>query len=159
MYMPFFVKTHTHKHKTHTHFILITTLQKTKSWPPNVWNIPLSQVRVSGIPGLRSCQGSSRAIRCRHSIFSTWISLGDLSYKERKTSVDPYKHRLELHRSTYTWIFFLMENTTLLYNLWWVESVDSESQVRKADCIITGGFSTGKVSVSIPHVLQGSARL
>lgn len=114
MYMPFFVKTHTHKHKTHTHFILITTLQKTKSWPPNVWNIPLSQVRVSGIPGLRSCQGSSRAIRCRHSIFSTWISLGDLSYKERKTSVDPYKHRLELHRSTYTWIFFSINTRILL---------------------------------------------
>lgn len=34
--------------------------------------------------------------------------------------------------------------------------MDSESQVHKADCIITGGFSTGKVGVSIPHVLQGS---
>ena len=65
------------------------------------------------------------------------------------------QHKFELHRPTYTWIFFSI-NTTVLHDRWLVESLDAELQIWKADYKVIMNFQLLRASTRNPHVVQRS---
>ena len=66
-------------------------------------------------------------------------------------------HRFELCGSIYTWIFFFSKvSTTVLHNTHWVDSTESEPQIRRDNYNIILGFSTvQEVCAPTPALFKG----
>lgn len=79
LHVLFFVKTH-----THTHFPL--PFQKSKNWPP-VCGTRLLPCRESDLSGLRAVESPLGQRSVDGALFSTWVSVGVLSYKERTATL------------------------------------------------------------------------
>lgn len=66
------------------------------------------------------------------------------------------QHGLEMHGTTYMWIFF-KANSIVLHDTWLVEFMDVEPQTQRSDYKVTCEFSPAqRVGVPSPLVVQGS---